>query len=489
MLFNSIEFLIFLVVVCSILAIIKYRNFQHMFLLIASYLFFYFSSNYLLSLLIISTVLDYYVGKEIYNSKTKARKKLLLVISLAGNLGLLGFFKYADFAIDQFNVFGNYINLSDGIPFLNLALPIGISFYTFQTISYTVDIYRGQLKPSNSLREFALFVSFFSQLVAGPIVRAKEFLPQLREKFSNNDSVYSRLIQIKSSNLKLGITIIAFGFFKKMFFADNIAPLVNQIFTNPIGASSFEIWIATIAFGIQIYGDFSGYSDIAIGTALILGFKIPMNFNKPYFALSPSDFWRRWHISLSSWLRDYLYIPLGGNRKSPSRTYINLFIVMFFGGLWHGASWNFVIWGVLHGLYLGIHDLLKNRFPFLTKIKFFQTKSGKILSILITQYFVFLAWIPFRIHDFDHLSYAMQKYVFIDFVTDNILQFILLYKIPVALMVLFVILHFISFRKSNLILNISNLPLKYWFMPLAIIMTLIVLFYDGNPKDFIYFRF
>jgi len=489
MLFNSIEFLIFLVVVCSILAIIKYRNFQHMFLLIASYLFFYFSSNYLLSLLIISTVLDYYVGKEIYNSKTKARKKSLLVISLAGNLGLLGFFKYADFAITQFNVFGNYINLSDGIPFLNLALPIGISFYTFQTISYTVDIYRGQLKPSNSLREFALFVSFFSQLVAGPIVRAKEFLPQLREKFSNNDSVYSRLIQIKSSNLKLGITIIAFGFFKKMFFADNIAPLVNQIFTNPIGASSFEIWIATIAFGIQIYGDFSGYSDIAIGTALILGFKIPMNFNKPYFALSPSDFWRRWHISLSSWLRDYLYIPLGGNRKSPSRTYINLFIVMFFGGLWHGASWNFVIWGVLHGLYLGIHDLLKNRFPFLTKIKFFQTKSGKILSILITQYFVFLAWIPFRIHDFDHLSYAMQKYVFIDFVTDNILQFILLYKIPVALMVLFVILHFISFRKSNLILNISNLPLKYWFMPLAIIMTLIVLFYDGNPKDFIYFRF
>ena len=460
-----------------------------MFLLIASYLFFYFSSNYLLSLLIISTVLDYYVGKEIYNSKTKARKKLLLVISLAGNLGLLGFFKYADFAITQFNVFGNYINLTDGIPFLNLALPIGISFYTFQTISYTVDIYRGQLKPSNSLREFALFVSFFSQLVAGPIVRAKEFLPQLREKFSNNDSVYSRLIQIKSSNLKLGITIIAFGFFKKMFFADNIAPLVNQIFTNPIGASSFEIWIATIAFGIQIYGDFSGYSDIAIGTALILGFKIPMNFNKPYFALSPSDFWRRWHISLSSWLRDYLYIPLGGNRKSPSRTYINLFIVMFFGGLWHGASWNFVIWGVLHGLYLGIHDLLKNRFPFLTKIKFFQTKSGKILSILITQYFVFLAWIPFRIHDFDHLSYAMQKYVFIDFVTDNILQFILLYKIPVALMVLFVILHFISFRKSNLILNISNLPLKYWFMPLAIIMTLIVLFYDGNPKDFIYFRF
>ena len=489
MLFNSIEFLIFLVVVCSILAIIKYRNFQHMFLLIASYLFFYFSSNYLLSLLIISTVLDYYVGKEIYNSKTKARKKSLLVISLAGNLGLLGFFKYADFAITQFNVFGNYINLSDGIPFLNLALPIGISFYTFQTISYTVDIYRGQLKPSNSLREFALFVSFFSQLVAGPIVRAKEFLPQLREKFSNNDSVYSRLIQIKSSNLKLGITIIAFGFFKKMFFADNIAPLVNQIFTNPIGASSFEIWIATIAFGIQIYGDFSGYSDIAIGTALILGFKIPMNFNKPYFALSPSDFWRRWHISLSSWLRDYLYIPLGGNRKSPSRTYINLFIVMFFGGLWHGASWNFVIWGLLHGGYLAIHRLVVYKFPILNKIQFFKTKTGKITSILITQYFVFLTWIPFRVTDSNDIFYVMSKYVLLDFQINETIQIILQNKFPFLLIILFFSLHLISYKKINLIQNISKLKSIWWFIIITIILSVIIFFYDGNPADFIYFKF
>ena len=488
MLFSTIDFVVFFIVVLSIIAAIRYKKFQHVFLLSASYFFFYYSSNYLIILLITSTILDFYVGRAIWNTSHITKKKILLIVSLVGNLGLLGFFKYADFAILQFNYLGEQFNLASDIPFLNLALPIGISFYTFQTISYTVDIYRGKLKPSESLREFALFVAFFPQLVAGPIVRASEFLPQLREKIEMGSGNLKQII-IHNSNLKLGITIMAFGFLKKMFFADNIAPLVNEIFANPIGLNSFEIWMGTIAFGIQIYGDFSGYSDIAIGTALILGFKIPMNFNKPYFALSPSDFWRRWHISLSSWLRDYLYIPLGGNRKSPSRTYINLFIVMFFGGLWHGASWNFVIWGVLHGLYLGIHDLLKNRFPFLTKIKFFQTKSGKILSILITQYFVFLAWIPFRIHDFDHLSYAMQKYVFIDFVTDNILQFILLYKIPVALMVLFVILHFISFRKSDLILKISNLPLKYWFIPLAIIMTLIVLFYDGNSKDFIYFRF
>jgi len=490
MLFNSAEFIIFFIVVISIITIIKHKKFQHLFIIFASYFFFYFSSNYLLSLLIFSTLLDYYVAKEIWRTHNKQRKKLLLITSLAGNLGLLGFFKYADFTITQFNILGNQFNFVDDIPLLELLLPIGISFYTFQTISYTVDVYRGKLEPSKSLKEFSLFVAFFPQLVAGPIIRASEFLPQLREKIEKNSSkINLKQIIIHNSNLKLGITIMAFGFLKKMFFADNIAPLVDSIFTNPIGASSFEIWLGTIAFGIQIYGDFSGYSDIAIGAALILGFKIPKNFNKPYFAISPSDFWKRWHISLSSWLRDYLYIPLGGNKKRSGRTYFNLLAVMFLGGLWHGASWNFVIWGVLHGLYLGIHDLLKNRFPFLTKIKFFQTKSGKILSILITQYFVFLAWIPFRIHDFDHLSYAMQKYVFIDFVTDNILQFILLYKIPVALMVLFVILHFISFRKSNLILNISNLPLKYWFMPLAIIMTLIVLFYDGNPKDFIYFRF
>jgi alginate O-acetyltransferase complex protein AlgI len=490
MLFNSLDFIIFFVLVLTAVAIIKNRRFQHLLLVAVSYFFFYFSSNYLLSLLIASTVLDFYIAKEIWNTKNIKRKKILLSISLAGNLGLLGFFKYADFAIDQFNILGNHFDLGTSIPYLDLILPIGISFYTFQTISYTVDVYRGHLEPSKSFREFALFVAFFPQLVAGPILRAKDFLPQLREKLDNSNGISKlRQITIHSTNLKLGITLMAFGFLKKMFFADNIAPLVNEIFLNPIGLNSFEIWMGTIAFGIQIYGDFSGYSDIAIGAALILGFKIPLNFNKPYFATSPSDFWRRWHISLSTWLRDYLYIPLGGNKKSPNRTYLNLATVMFLGGLWHGASWNFVVWGMLHGAYLAIHKVILDKFPGIKVHPFFKSRFGKIISILITQYFVFLAWIPFRVGDTEGMWYAIQKYVFIDFLTPQTFELISTQKFPVLLLILFVILNFISYKKGNLLEIISNLKLKYWLIFLFSITMAILFFYDGNPENFIYFRF
>ena len=490
MLFNSYEFVIFFVLVLTIITVIKYRNFQHLFLIGASYFFFYFSSNYLLTLLIASTILDFYVAKAIWNTKDIARKKILLSISLAGNLGLLGFFKYADFAIDQFNILGNYFDLSTSIPFLNLLLPIGISFYTFQTISYTVDVYRGQLEPSKSFKEFALFVAFFPQLVAGPILRAKHFIPQLREKLEDNNSLSKlKQIRIHHANLKLGVTLMAFGFLKKMFFADNIAPLVNEIFANPIGLNSFEIWMGTIAFGIQIYGDFSGYSDIAIGAALILGFKIPWNFNKPYFATSPSDFWKRWHISLSSWLRDYLYIPLGGNRKSSGRTYTNLITVMFLGGLWLGASWNFVIWGLLHGGYLAIHKVITDKFPGIKIHPFFKTKTGKIVSILTTQYFVFLAWIPFRASDTDHMLYAIEKYIFIDFQSEGIATFLMGHKWPIVLMILFFILHFITYLRPNTVSRISKIQTRFWALCLAMIAFGILFVHSGEPQDFIYFRF
>jgi len=490
MLFNSIEFLIFFVVVLTGILIIKHRRFQHLWLLGSSYFFFYFTSNFLLSLLIISTILDYFIAKEIWKAKTKSKKQILLILSISGNLALLGFFKYADFAILQFNIFGNILNLETSIPILNLALPIGISFYTFQTISYTVDVYRGILKPSKSFLEFALFVSFFPQLVAGPIVRARDFLPQLREKFeSNNIPQKLRQIVITNPNLKLGITIMAFGFFKKMFFADNIAPLVNEIFSNPIGLHSYHIILATIGFGIQIYGDFSGYSDIAIGIALILGFHLPKNFNKPYFATSPSDFWLRWHISLSSWLRDYLYIPLGGNKISQNRTYQNLITVMILGGLWHGASWNFIIWGALHGLYLTIHRIISNKFPQLRIHPFFKSKLGKIISIIITQYFVFLAWIPFRIQDSNDVMYSMHKYIFFDFNTSEFTSFLLGHKLPIALIFLFILLNFIMYMRSDIIQKISKLHLKYWILVLITIFTSIISFYNGNPSDFIYFKF
>ena len=490
MLFNSIDFIVFFIVVISALVIIKSRKFQHLFLLLASYFFFYYSSNYLLILLIFTTVWDFYFGKLIYKMEDQKKRKYLLILSLAGNLGLLGFYKYSDFAITQFNVLGMYFDLQSQIPLLHLALPIAISFYTFHSITYTVGLYRRHFEPAKSFIEYAIFVAFFPQLVAGPILRAKDFLPQLREKIENFGTKFRlRQITIEHANLKFGVTLMALGFFKKMFFADNIAPMVNQIFNNPIGLESFTIILGALAFGIQIYCDFSGYTDIALGTAVIMGFKIPINFNKPYFAVSPSDFWRRWHISLSSWLRDYLYIPLGGNRKSKGRTYLNLFGVMFLGGLWHGASWNFVIWGLLHGSYLAIHKIISDTFPILKNHKFFKTKFGIFVSIIGTQYFVFLAWIAFRVKDTEAMIYSMQKYIVWDLHVSDTRNFISNHEFPIGVMFIFLLLHYLSYKKVNIVEKFINLKLQYWFVFLTSVILLILLFYDGNPGDFIYFQF
>ena len=488
MLFNTPEFIIFFIFVLAIISCIKFRRFQHLFLVGSSYLFFYFSNNFLITLLIYSTLLDFYLGKAIFNSKNKQTKKLLLITSLAGNLGLLGFFKYANFMIDEVNGIVEYLGISQ-IDSLEIILPIGISFYTFQTISYTVDIYRGKLTPSKSFWEFALFVSFFPQLVAGPILRASHFLPQLREKLSKeNLTTRLRTITIHHTALRFGITLMAMGFLKKMFFADNIAPMVNEIFTAPLGLESFSVIIGAIGFGVQIYCDFSGYSDIAIGAATILGFHIPANFNKPYFATSPVDFWRRWHISLSTWLRDYLYIPLGGNRKSNSRTYVNLLTVMIIGGLWHGASWNFLVWGALHGGYLAIHKIIVKKFPIFDDNKLLKSKKIKIISILTTQYFIFLAWLAFRVEDINALPYVLYKYVVWDFAIDSTIQIMSHNKLPILLIVGFFILNYISYKR-DLTKIISELKIRYWILILFGIMTLILLFYDPFPEEFIYFRF
>jgi len=412
-------------------------------------------------------------------------------LSLVGNLGLLGLFKYADFAILQFNILGNYLNLNSEIPFLNLALPIGISFYTFQTISYTVDVYRGNLEPSKSLKEFALYVAFFPQLVAGPIVRATEFLPQLREKIQASEtSGKVRQIIIHNSNLKLGLTLMVIGFFKKMFFADNIAPFVDEIFRNPIGLDSFSIIFGSIAFGLQVYGDFSGYSDIAIGAALILGFKIPANFNKPFFANSPADFWRRWHISLSSWVRDYLFLPIVYRKIGSDLVLISGVMITFvLLGLWHGAGWNFIIFGLIHGIYVAFEIFIRRKFPSLANNRFFKTKFGRFSSILITQYLVFLAWISFRVEDMNHLNYSMQKFIFLDLQVDGVLNLMWQNKTTTTLVFLFILLQYFSYRQNNLLEKISNLSLKYWGLVLSLIIILVLLFFTGNPADFIYFRF
>ena len=490
MLFNSVDFLVFFAFVITVSVIIKNKNFSYVFLVAVSYIFFYFSNNFLISLLVFSTVLDFYIAKAIWSTDDKSKKKKLLLISIIGNLGLLGFFKYADFGISQFNDLFKLIGLND-VPLLEIALPVGISFYTFQTLGYTIDVYRGQLSPAKSFKEFALFVAFFPQLVAGPILRASNFLPQIREKFSQLDAKnYLQQILIQRTNLKIGLTLMSFGFFKKMFFADNIAPFVDEIFLNPIGLDSFAIILGTIGFGIQLYCDFSGYSDIAIGAALILGFKVPQNFNFPFFATSPAEFWRRWHISLSTWVRDYVFFPMViNNKKSRLRIFSSLFTTMFLIGIWHGAGWNFVIFGIIHGLYVGIEASIRSMFPSLRNNSFLKSRLGKIISILTTQYLIFLSFLAFRVHDLEHLSYSIQKLIFIDLDVNEISGFILEHKLPLFLMVLFLIIHYISFRNPSMLNKISNLKPAYWIIFLTIIFTSIIFFYDANPRDFIYFRF
>ena len=489
MLFTTPEFIIFFISVLAVISAIKFRRFQHLFIVGSSYFFFYFSNNYLITLLIFSTLLDFYIGKAIFAAKDKKRKKILLISSLAGNLGLLGFFKYADFAILQFNILGQELNLNPDIPFLNLAIPIGISFYTFQTITYTVDIYREKLKPSDSVWEFALFVSFFPQLVAGPILRASHFLPQLREKISNNNiSTRLRTITIHDTALRFGITLMAVGFFKKMFFADNVAPMVNEIFNVPYGLESFSVIIGAIAFGVQIYCDFSGYSDIAIGAALILGFNIPANFNKPFFATSPSDYWSRWHISLSTWVRDYVYYPLVfKHRHSSIAVFSSLLFAMLLMGLWHGASWNFLIWGGLHGIFLAVFTVLRKKYYKPTE-PFFKSKFGKIFSIIITQYLVFFTFIAFRVQDLDALPYLFYKYLVWDFAINETVQILSHNQIPIILIVGFFILHYISYKK-NIVKTLSEIKIVYWMGILLGMITLILFFYDLSPEEFIYFRF
>ena len=491
MLFNTLDFLIFFVIVVGLIGLFKFRKFQHILIIISSFYFIFYTDNFFVTILISIILLHFYIGKEIHKAGTVFRKKTYFVIGILGSLAPLGFFKYYDFTISQFNFLGEIINLESQIPLLNLALPIGISFYTFQSLSYIIDIYRGSLEPSKSLKEYAFFVSFFPALVAGPILRARQFLPQLREKIDLTQSNQNlKLIRIENSNLKFGITLISLGFFKKLFFADNIGVMVDNIFANPIGLESFSIILGTIAFGVQIYCDFSGYSDIAIGAAAILGFKIPLNFNKPFFATSPSDFWTRWHISLSTWVRDYLYYPLVfKNRKSGGLVFISLLISMLLMGIWHGASWNFLIWGGIHGLILACYTILRKNLPKISSNNFFKSKIGKITSIFVTQYLVFLTFIAFWMKDFEHMVYAMQKYVFLDFALDGTIQIIRDNEFPILLIILFVILHFISFKKGNIPEKISKLKIRYWVSILFVFFLSIAIFYVGSAREFIYFQF
>ncbi len=376
--FVSFEFLFLFLAVYFSLALFKNQLIRKLIILIASGLFYAFWDWHFLLLLIFISVVDYSISQLLQISQNELHRKILLSISIILNLGILGYFKYYNFFIDNLNDIGI---AGFHLETFKIILPIGISFFIFETISYIFDIYRRDAKPADTLLDYLIFISFFPRLVAGPIMRASHFLPQLKKG-----------VTLNVANLYAGAQLFAQGLIKKIIIADRLAIGVDIIFKNPERFDFLSIWLIVFAYSIQIYFDFSGYSDMALGIARIIGFELPVNFNLPYVAQSLTEFWQRWHISLSTWLRDYLYIPLGGNRKGIIRTNLNLFITMLLGGLWHGASWNFVIWGGLHGFYLLFERLFeKNNF-----IGDIQKNTPFWLRSFLVYCIVSITWVFFR---------------------------------------------------------------------------------------------
>jgi len=383
MLFNSFHFVVFFIVVLALNQTLRrWPLAQKLMLLAASYYFYGQWQWHYLLLVWFSTLVDYAIGLRMPVTRNPRR---LVALSVVVNLGFLAIFKYANWLIDTFNGASTALGSAMHVTPIDLLLPVGISFYTFQSLSYTIDVYRRELPPRRNLLDYALAVAFFPQIEAGPIVRAREFLAEL-----DGDQ------RIDFSDVKRALVLIAFGYVKKVVVADNLAPIADAVFDNPAAHGFWDCLLAVYAFAFQIYCDFSGYTDIAIGCALLLGIRFPPNFNYPYAAQSIQDFWRRWHMTLSRWLRDYLYIPLGGNRKGEARTYANLMITMLLGGLWHGASWNFVIWGGLHGAYLAGERALLSRWRAWNA----NHPLAAALRVLVTFHLVCLAWVFFRAHDF-----------------------------------------------------------------------------------------
>lgn len=390
MLFNSIEFGFFLPIVFILYWFVTKRNLklQNSLLLLASYFFYGWWDWRFLSLIIVSTLVDYSIGLGMRKYKSPISRKALLSISILVNVGLLGFFKYFNFFIDSFSSAFTFFGHSLGGPTLNIILPVGISFYTFQTMSYTIDVYRSKMEPSKDFLSFAAFVAFFPQLVAGPIERASNLLPQMARKR-----------KFETAKAAEGVRLMLWGLFKKIVIADNLAPSVNDIFANYHSYTSEVLVLGVVFFAFQIYCDFSGYSDIARGIAKLLGFELMVNFNFPYFSRSIGEFWRRWHISLSTWFRDYIYIPLGGSKVGKYKGIRNVFIIFLVSGFWHGANWTFIIWGGIHALLFVPSYIAGNNRKYLNDLtvnRFLLPKIGDILRILWVFVLVCFAWIFFR---------------------------------------------------------------------------------------------
>ncbi len=487
--FSTPAFWIFFLFVLAGFSLLYKRLFlRNLYLFLVS-LFFYFKTGGLfLILLIIVTLIDFTCGLLIHNSKTRFLRKTFILLSIVSNIGILAYFKYTGFFIETLNhVLGTEYVASDFLmSFSNnflgshfnvssIILPVGISFFTFQSLSYTIDVYRRKLEPVRNIIDFGFYVSFFPQLVAGPIVRASEFIPQLYTRFSLNRREFSH-----------SLFLISKGLIKKIIISDFIAVnFIDRVFDLPTSFSGFENLMAVYGYGLQIYCDFSGYTDIAIGLALILGFRLPLNFNSPYKASGVADFWKRWHISLSRWLKDYLYIPLGGNRKGKFRTIINLMITMLLGGLWHGANLRFIIWGGLHGAGLVINKIWNYIFGDHTR----KSSVIRALSVFVTFQFVSFCWIFFRAPDMDNVI-MMLRQIFKNFLPAANSNVFTAYGSVFLLMAVGYLIHFLpeKFKESYRGVFIK-IPLPAQF---AIIMVIAVMLFQMRADEvmpFIYFRF
>lgn len=437
-----------------------------------SYYFYYKSSGMYFFLLGLVTVTDFFLARRMSVTEDPFKRKLIVTISLFVNLGLLCYFKYTNFFYEMLApLWGGSFSP------LDIFLPVGISFFTFQSLSYTIDVYRRDLKPLDNILDYVFYVSFFPQLVAGPIVRARDFIPQIRQPLFVSNEMFGR-----------GVFFIVSGLFKKAVISDYISVnFVERIFDNPSLYSGVENLFGVYGYALQIYCDFSGYSDMAIGLALLLGFRFPMNFNSPYKSDSVTDFWHRWHISLSSWLKDYLYISLGGNRKGKIRTYLNLIITMLLGGLWHGASWNFIVWGALHGIALAMHKLFRS---ILGRDKnYTSTGWRKVFAVIITFHFVCFCWIFFRNTTFDG-SMSMITQIFTAFHPEVFIQMILGYREVFLLMLIGFILHFSPDRWQDSCSEIIvKMPLLGKAFVLIALIFLIIQVKSSDIQPFIYFQF
>ncbi len=480
MLFNSFHFIVFLPIVVALYFSVPHR-FRWMLLLIASYYFYMCWRVEYALLIMLSTMVDYYAGIQMGKRKERRKRTKFLILSLFVNLGLLFSFKYFNFFSAALNEVLGQFNIFYEAPTLKVLLPVGISFYTFQTLSYSIDVYRGKKSPEKHLGIFAVYVAFFPQLVAGPIERSTSLLPQF---FRKNRFDYNQVTD--------GMKLMVWGFFKKLVIADNLALFVNTVYNSPHDYSGLSLALGTYLFAFQIFCDFSGYSDIAIGTAQMMGYRLMINFRQPYYSRSISEFWKRWHISLSTWFRDYLYIPLGGNQVVKWRWYFNLMAVFVISGLWHGANWTFIIWGALHGSYLLISIWTHKIREVFYRVSglYRHPQAVKFIKIVITFHLVVFAWIFFRANTLSDAFYIIQSIFSIDLSQIKTIPSVRTFSwfISIISILIMEMAHFLQ-RKQPVRELLSQKPIYIrWALYYGALMW-IILFGKFTEQEFIYFQF